>query len=101
MVSRVGAGMFSWGDRAFWGFGQKGFSKADTRAAYNACIDAGITFLDTAEVYGFGDSERFLGEYIEDKPGAVIATKFAPLPWRFTADEVVQACQASLQRLGL
>ena len=64
-------------------------------------MEAGITFVDTAEVYGFGQSERFLGEFIKQKPGLMpqIATKYAPLPWRQTASSVVSALDASLDRL--
>lgn len=64
-------------------------------------MDAGITFVDTAEVYGFGQSERFLGEFVKQKPGVTpqIATKYAPLPWRQTASSVVSALDASLERL--
>ncbi len=57
------------------------------------------------QVYGFGESERFIGEFMRESSvsGAkpIIATKFAPLPWRLTADAVPAACKASLERLGL
>lgn len=51
-----------------------------------------------AEIYGFGKSEELLGEFMQ-KTGssdkAMVATKFATLPWRFTSHSVVQACKAS------
>jgi len=52
--------------------------------------------LPAAEIYGFGKSEEFLGEFIrasgtQDK--AKVATKFATLPWRFTSNSVVEACK--------
>ena len=52
--------------------------------------------LSAAEIYGFGKSEEFLGEFIrasgtQDK--AKVATKFATLPWRFTSNSVVEACK--------
>lgn len=66
-------------------------------------MERGLNFIDTAEVYGFGYSESFIGEFKAESPatrGPLIATKFAPQPWRFTADSVVGACKASLDRLG-
>ena len=56
-------------------------------------------------MYGFGKSEELLGSFKKsassDSPQPVIATKFAPLPWRFTRASVVDACRASLARLGV
>ncbi|KAK9904950.1 hypothetical protein WJX75_006301 [Coccomyxa subellipsoidea] len=101
-VSSMGIGAWSFGDRTgYWGYGSD-YQKEDNFGAYQALVKEGITFVDTAEVYGFGNSEEFLGEFMkttETKP--VIATKFAPLPWRFTSKSVVSACRASLDRLGI
>jgi aryl-alcohol dehydrogenase-like predicted oxidoreductase len=49
-----------------------------TRAVVDAALDAGVTLLDTADVYGDkGGSERFLGEVLEGRrDGVLIATKF-------------------------
>lgn len=47
-----------------------------------AIVDGGMNFVDTAELYGFGESEKLLGDCIkaqELKP--VVSTKFAPYPW--------------------
>lgn len=55
-------------------------------------------------MYGFGKSEEFLGEFMKSGLSAsspIIATKFAPLPWRLTGGSVPVACKESLQRLGL
>jgi len=100
LVSEVGIGAWSWGDRSnYWA----GWNKDDCQRAFDASMDAGLTFVDTAEVYGFGQSERFLGEFVKAaKSGAAppqIATKYAPLPWRQTASSVVSALDASLERL--
>ena len=70
---------------------------------------SGMTWFDTAEVYGtkqFGaeDSEALLGRFIREHGGAeraVVATKFAALPWRFGPSSVVSACKGSLERLGV
>lgn len=107
-VPVIGIGAWAWGDRSgYWGYGRE-YGIEESRAAYKALISHGLTFIDTAEVYGFGKSEEFLGEFMREQqaqmPGSAqpqIATKFAPQPWRFTADSVALACRASLQRLGL
>ena len=51
---------------------------AGTRAVVDAALDAGVTFFDTADIYGNkGGSESFLGEVLEGRrDGVVIATKF-------------------------
>ena len=64
---------------------------------FQASLDAGASFFDTAEVYGLGKSERLLGECLRrTKRQAVIASKFAPLPTR----QLGKALDASLSRLG-
>jgi aryl-alcohol dehydrogenase-like predicted oxidoreductase len=50
---------------------------AGTRAVVHAALDAGITFFDTADAYGDGESERFLGRLLAGRrEDVVIATKF-------------------------
>jgi aryl-alcohol dehydrogenase-like predicted oxidoreductase len=63
-------------------------------------LEAGTTFFDTAEVYGFGTSENLLGQFMQksDRP-VQIATKYGPAPWRFTAQSVSDALTGSLKRL--
>lgn len=60
------------------------------------------TLLDTAEIYGLGRSENLIGEFSKVYPENKIqvATKFAALPWRTKATDVVNACEKSLARLG-
>ncbi|GBF94827.1 aldo keto reductase [Raphidocelis subcapitata] len=103
-VPIIGVGAWSWGDRSgYWGYGKE-YDKSASLEAYKALIKAGLTFIDTAEVYGFGLSEEFLGEFMKEAPSdppPLIATKYAPQPWRFTADTVPTACRASLKRLQL
>jgi aryl-alcohol dehydrogenase-like predicted oxidoreductase len=49
-------------------------------SALHAAIDAGVTFIDTALVYGNGHSETLIGEVIHDRSeGLFIATKVPPL----------------------
>ncbi len=61
-----------------------------------------VTLLDTAEVYGLGRSETLIGEFAQPYPTEKIqiATKFAALPWRTKAMDVVNACEKSLARLN-
>jgi aryl-alcohol dehydrogenase-like predicted oxidoreductase len=67
-VSRVGLGCNNFGGR---------IDLDATRAVVDAALDAGVTFFDTAESYGNGDSERFLGEILEGgRERVAIATKF-------------------------
>ncbi len=58
----------------------------------------------SAQVYGFGLSEAFTGEFVRGAaaPAAFqVASKMAPLPWRLSSSSVVDACRASLKRLGM
>ncbi|MDC0834689.1 aldo/keto reductase [Geitlerinema sp. CS-897] len=98
-VKPLGIGAWSWGDSFFWQYGN-GYGEEQVRQAFDAAIDAGITFFDTAEVYGQGESERLLGKFAKtcDTP-VQIATKYGPLPWRFRKSDVYDAVTASLDRL--
>jgi len=101
VVPALGVGVWSWGDKNTWGYG-KSYTRADVTQAYRACLDAGLNFFDTAEIYGGGESERILGEFArEDGRPVIIASKFAPLPTRFSASKLLDALDATLQRLGV
>jgi aryl-alcohol dehydrogenase-like predicted oxidoreductase len=72
--------------------------------AIRAGIDSGIDWIDTAEVYGDGVSERLVGRAIEGhRDEVVIATKVAPQPegTGFAPAQVRKACDESLGRLGI
>ena len=100
-VSPLGVGTWQWGDRSIWRFGTD-YTRTDCEAAYASSRAAGITFFDTAEVYGRGTSETILGALVRKDPApVVVATKFAPLPGRLTPASVGRALEASLRRLGL
>ena len=97
----VGVGTWQWGDRMYWGFGKE-FTERDVWEAFDESVRAGLTFFDTAEVYGGGRSERFLGEFIRrTHVPAVVATKFMPFPTRLTSGSLAKALERSLMRLGL
>lgn len=97
----LGTGAWSWGDKFVWGFG-RGYQEEDIRSAFDISIEAGIYFFDTAEVYGQGQSEKFIGHFLSTtKEHTIIATKFMPYPWRWTKQSLITALKNSLNRLGL
>lgn len=92
-------GTWAWGDKLFWGYGSN-YGEAQVREAFKAAVDAGVTFFDTAEVYGPSESERLLGKFSKETEVPVqIATKYGPFPWRLTGEAVADALSASLKRL--
>lgn len=98
-VPALGIGTWAWGDSLFWQYGGA-YGADDIRAAFEAAIAAGVTFFDTAEVYGLGKSEELLGEFAQSHGTPItVATKYMPLPWRFGAQSVADALTASLKRL--
>jgi aryl-alcohol dehydrogenase-like predicted oxidoreductase len=100
-ANQLGLGAWAWGDRLIWQYG-RAYNEKDLRQAFQTSISEGIRFFDTAEVYGGGRSERFLGQFIKefDEP-VLVATKFSPLPWRLTRNSIPSALRESLKRLGL
>jgi len=84
---------------------------AESIATIHRAIELGVTFLDTADVYGFGDNEILVGKAIRDRRDRVfLATKFAIVRDRSNPHvrgvsgrpEYVRAsCDASLKRLGV
>lgn len=98
-VTPLCIGTWAWGDKLFWNYG-KNYGSDQLKEAFKVALEAGTTFFDTAELYGFGLSEEFLGQFMQqsDRP-VVIATKYGPAPWRFTAQSVSDALTASLKRL--
>jgi aryl-alcohol dehydrogenase-like predicted oxidoreductase len=95
----MGLGAWQWGDRMVWQYGQN-YSDKEVQDAFNLSIDEGVRFIDTAEAYGSGLSERLLGRFIKetDQP-VLIATKYFPFPWRLTASSIPRALKSSLERL--
>ncbi len=98
---QLGLGAWAWGDRIVWQYG-RGYTDEDIRQAFQISLAEGIRFIDTAEVYGSGRSERLTGGFLKATDQAVlVATKFFPWPWRFTRDALPAALDRSLNRLGL
>jgi aryl-alcohol dehydrogenase-like predicted oxidoreductase len=97
----IGVGTWAWGDRLVWGFG-RGYNKNDVHEAFSTSVSAGLRMFDTAEVYGQGQSEQLLGEFIAAAGQPVfVATKFMPYPWRLSRRSLLRALRGSLKRLGL
>jgi aryl-alcohol dehydrogenase-like predicted oxidoreductase len=95
-VSRVGLGCNNFGRR---------IDRDATRDVIDAALEVGVTFLDTADVYGDGDSERFIGAALGARRSEVVlGTKFgqdATIPGPGgSRDHLRRAIDASLDRLG-
>ena len=101
-ISTVGVGTWAWGDRLVWGYGGGSFSDADIKEAFNVSLENGANWFDTAEVYGMGKSERFLGKFLPSSTKEVlVATKFFPFPWRVRKQALLRSLKKSLERLQL
>jgi len=100
-VSVIGLGTWQLG--ADWGE----VDPADARAVLETSLEAGVTFYDTADVYGDGRSERFLGEFRAAHPdaGITIATKLGRRvpqePANYTLDNFRSWTSRSRRNLGV
>lgn len=97
-VSRIGLGTWQFGSRE-WGYGDR-YAAGAARDIVQRARGLGVTLFDTAEVYGFGKSERILGEALGDeRTEVVVASKVFPVA-PFPA-VVKQRARASARRLQL
>jgi aryl-alcohol dehydrogenase-like predicted oxidoreductase len=99
-LSTVGYGAWEAGGTA-WGPNDSDDAIVD---AMRAALDAGINWIDTAEVYGDGESERLVGMAIAGRRDEVtVASKVAPASEGsgFRPEQIRAACEASLRRLGV
>jgi aryl-alcohol dehydrogenase-like predicted oxidoreductase len=96
-ISKIGLGTWQFGSRE-WGYGSQ-YAGEVAQAIVGRALELGVTLFDTAEIYGFGRSERILGEALGEKRESVfLATKILPvLP---VAPVVEQRAVASANRLG-
>lgn len=105
-VSALGVGCWAMGGRGWGG----GADDAESIRGLHRALEMGVNFFDTADVYGFGHSERVLGQALAGRrEQVVIATKFT---WTWdeekqvdtgpnvTPEYIRSACDASLKRLG-
>ncbi len=95
-ISKIGLGTWQFGARE-WGYGEEYIAQA--KEIVGRAIDLGVTLFDTAEIYGFGRSERILGEALGERRASVfLATKLFPLVP--VAPVVEQRAVASANRLN-
>ena len=102
-IAPLGVGAWAWGSTRLWGYG-KDYDRSDVGSAFRASMAEGVTLVDTAEVYGNGASETIIGVILAEggfEGTPVIATKFAPLPYRLGARALLQAVDKSLERLSI
>lgn len=104
MVPQMGVGTMLWTSPK---------KEDEIMEAYTECLNNGINFFDTAEIYGMGESERILGRCMKrDGRPAIITTKFAPpskmMPFNKrkkvpydSPDALLEALEGSLSRLGV
>jgi aryl-alcohol dehydrogenase-like predicted oxidoreductase len=97
-ISKIGLGAWQFGSRE-WGYGDQ-YADQTARTIVRRALELGVTLFDTAEIYGFGRSERILGKALgEDRESVFLATKLFPLlP---VAPVVEQRAVASAIRLGV
>jgi aryl-alcohol dehydrogenase-like predicted oxidoreductase len=101
-VSEAALGTMTFGDE--WGWGSP---KDEAQKVYETYREAGGNFIDTANFYTGGTSERFLGEFIQGhRESVVLATKYSNAPPGNDANaagnhrkSMMQAVEASLKRL--
>ena len=101
-VSELCLGAMTFGEE--WGWGA---SKEESHQIFNAYVDAGGNFIDTANKYTEGTSEKYVGEFIaSDRDRFVLATKYTSNTRRADPNaggnhrkNMIQSLEASLKRL--
>ncbi|KAM0267255.1 hypothetical protein ACHAPA_006034 [Fusarium lateritium] len=105
-TSHICVGSWSWGDKETWNWDESQLPKV--REAWKTLHEAGINFIDTAQAYGDGESERIVGDLVKDLPreSYVIQTKYFSTPLKtasFThpAEAPIESLKGSLERMKL
>jgi len=101
-VSRIGYGAWALGGRG-WG----NYNDPEARRALESCLKYGINFFDTAPVYGFGRSEKILGDALSEARSEILIATKCGLVWNdsgqvhhdLSRDSLHRELEASLQRL--
>jgi aryl-alcohol dehydrogenase-like predicted oxidoreductase len=104
-LSVIGLGTWVFGGR--WG----GADDADSLAACHAALDAGVNWIDTADIYGQGRAERIVGRVVRERRDEVIVATKGGVAWdagpplriwrEASAEYLHAACGRSLEALGL
>lgn len=96
-VSAIGLGAWQFGSRE-WGYGSE-YARGEALKIVHRALDLGVSLIDTAEIYAFGQSERIVGEAIKGRRDEVfLATKLFPLGLPV---QVAAKARASARRLGV
>src|SRR5215831_9465781 len=96
-VSKIGLGTWQFGSSE-WGYGDA-YARSVAKAIVRRALELGVTLFDTAEIYGFGRSERILGAALGDNVESIfLATKILPI--MPVAPVVEQRGVASASRIG-
>ena len=96
-VSAVGLGTWQFGSTE-WGYGSL-YARDEALKITKRAMELGVSIIDTAEVYGFGRSEKIVGKAIKGRRDSVfIATKLFPIG---LAMMVASRARASARRLGI
>lgn len=94
-------GLGTWQLGADWGE----VSETDALAVLEVSVEAGVTFFDTADVYGDGRSEQVIGRFLKDHPGITVATKMGrrveQTPENYTLDNFRAWNDRSRRNLGV
>ena len=109
-VSELCLGTMTFGGKGFWtAIGRLG--QSDVEAIVGASLDAGVNFIDTADVYSEGESEKLVGAALASlarpREQVVVATKVrgrsgpAPNEIGLSRAHILASIDGSLRRLGL
>lgn len=83
------AGMKSWG---------RNYSRQDIINAMNTAFSLGVNFIDTAEIYGYGESEKVVGEVLKNWKNIFVSTKISG--YNATPKKILRTLKKSLERLN-
>jgi aryl-alcohol dehydrogenase-like predicted oxidoreductase len=104
-VLSLGTGTFGGTNEFFQRWGQTDVAQA--KRMVDLCVDAGLNFFDTADVYSQGVSEKILGQALKGRRDKVLISTKATFAMGDGSNEVgssryhlIRACEASLKRLG-
>jgi aryl-alcohol dehydrogenase-like predicted oxidoreductase len=96
-ISAIGLGAWQFGSFE-WGYGEE-YARGEALKIVHRALELGVNLIDTAEMYGFGRSERIVGEAIKGRREKVfLATKLFPVGLPF---QVASRARGSARRLGV
>ncbi len=84
-----------------WNVPLRGSARAEAQRALRAGIELGIVHVDTAEMYGDGGAETFVGEAIAGLPRERLFLVSKVLPYNASYTGTLAACHASMKRMGV